>query len=48
MITAIAVERAAQPQIAPKREFATAMPSLKVPLSPRKMRSAQAASPTLK
>ena len=48
MTTAIAVESAAQPQIAPRRELATAMPSPIVALSPRKMRSAQAARPTLK
>ena len=48
MTRAIAVERAAQPQIAPRRWFATAMPSPTVAPSPRKMRSAQAARPTLK
>ena len=48
MTSAIAVESAAQPQICEKRELATAIPSLTVACWPRKIRSAQAASPTLK
>ena len=48
MIRAIAVESAAQPQICVKRVLATAIPSLTVASWPRKIRSAQAARPTLK
>ena len=46
--TLIAVETAAQPQIAPKRCRATARPSPTVAGSPRKIMSAAAARPTLK